>query len=178
MKMIVQPDQQQPPPDVWPTGLLSTLILPLLSCDTDDGPMRFLISAAIVMNACSTLVAFFALVSKNGMLSWSAYSCAGKENMLTQDKKVSFTKWISQKELSCPTNKQTQQTNTSDCSTKPPLIVICQKKKKKKRRHILDCPPSKPISTPSTQRSVHTFLFFFWSQQFLQIGCYMWVHNC
>jgi hypothetical protein len=34
----------------------------------------FFISAAIVINACSTLVAFLALVSKNGMPKWSANS--------------------------------------------------------------------------------------------------------
>ena len=38
------------------------------------GPTRFFISAAMVMNACSTFVAFLADVSKNGMPSWSAYS--------------------------------------------------------------------------------------------------------
>lgn len=38
------------------------------------GPMRFLISAAMVMNACSTLVAFLALVSRKGMPSESANS--------------------------------------------------------------------------------------------------------
>jgi hypothetical protein len=36
----------------------------------------FLISAAIVMKACSTLVAFFALVSRNDKPSWSANSLA------------------------------------------------------------------------------------------------------
>ena len=40
------------------------------------GPTLFLISAAMVMNACSTLVAFLAEVSKKGMPSWSAYSLA------------------------------------------------------------------------------------------------------
>jgi hypothetical protein len=33
------------------------------------GPTRFLISAAIVMKACSTFVAFFADVSRNGIPS-------------------------------------------------------------------------------------------------------------
>ena len=42
--------------------------------DGAGGPTRFFISAAIVMNACSTLVAFLADVSKNGMPNWSAYS--------------------------------------------------------------------------------------------------------
>lgn len=39
----------------------------------DGGPTRAFISAAIVMNACSTFVEFLALVSKNGILSCSAY---------------------------------------------------------------------------------------------------------
>lgn len=38
------------------------------------GPILFLISAAMVMKACSTLVAFLALVSKNGMPRESANS--------------------------------------------------------------------------------------------------------
>ena len=38
------------------------------------GPTRFLISAAIVMKAVSTFVAFLADVSKNGMPNVSAYS--------------------------------------------------------------------------------------------------------
>ena len=38
--------------------------------------IRFLISEAIVMNACSTLVALLALVSRKGMVSESANSCA------------------------------------------------------------------------------------------------------
>ena len=42
--------------------------------DGAGGPTRFFISAAIVMNACSTFVAFLAEVSKNGMPNWSAYS--------------------------------------------------------------------------------------------------------
>ena len=39
-----------------------------------SGPCARLISAAIVINACSTFVAFFALVSKKGICSWSANS--------------------------------------------------------------------------------------------------------
>lgn len=50
------------------------------------GPMRFLISAAIVMKACSTLVAFFALVSKKGMAKESANSC----DKNTQDVKTNL----------------------------------------------------------------------------------------
>ena len=38
--------------------------------------IRFLISEAIVMNACSTLVALLALVSRKGIVSESANSCA------------------------------------------------------------------------------------------------------
>jgi hypothetical protein len=36
-----------------------------------------LICFAIVKNACSTFVAFFADVSRKGILSWSANSCQG-----------------------------------------------------------------------------------------------------
>lgn len=39
------------------------------------GPILFLISAAMVMKACSTLVAFLALVSKKGIPRESANSC-------------------------------------------------------------------------------------------------------
>jgi hypothetical protein len=45
-----------------------------VGCDA----MRFLISDAIVMNACSTLVAFFADVSRNGMPISSANAFAGR----------------------------------------------------------------------------------------------------
>lgn len=38
------------------------------------GPILFLISAAMVMKACSTLVAFLALVSRKGMARESANS--------------------------------------------------------------------------------------------------------
>lgn len=38
------------------------------------GPIRFFISAAMVMKACSTLVAFLALVSRKGMPRESANS--------------------------------------------------------------------------------------------------------
>ena len=38
------------------------------------GPTLFLISAAMVMKACSTFVAFLAEVSRKGIPSWSAYS--------------------------------------------------------------------------------------------------------
>ena len=47
------------------------------------GPTLFLISAAMVMKACSTFVAFFAEVSKNGMPNWSAYSCKANEKNST-----------------------------------------------------------------------------------------------
>ena len=42
---------------------------------TSCGSYLFLISAAMVMNACSTLVAFLALVSKKGMPISSAKAC-------------------------------------------------------------------------------------------------------
>jgi len=65
--------QQQPPPDCL-TGVLAFILTFGLSLAAVAGPIRFFISAAIVTNACSTLVALFALVSRNGMRSWSAYS--------------------------------------------------------------------------------------------------------
>lgn len=56
-----------------PWSIFTLLAVSELAAD-DGGPTRFLISEAIVMNACSTLVAFFADVSKNGMFNWSANS--------------------------------------------------------------------------------------------------------
>lgn len=50
------------------------LIPPTPSEGADGGPIRFLISAAMVMNACSTFVAFLADVSRKGMPNCSAYS--------------------------------------------------------------------------------------------------------
>jgi len=69
--------QQQPNEDCWLTGVLEfILMLDRASVAADAaGPTRAFISAAIVTNACSTFVAFFALVSRNGTRSWSAYSC-------------------------------------------------------------------------------------------------------
>lgn len=67
---------QQHPPDVGLTvvpGVSFTLGFsppPAVA----PGPILFLISAAIVMKACSTLVAFLALVSKKGMPRESANS--------------------------------------------------------------------------------------------------------
>jgi hypothetical protein len=40
-----------------------------------QGAHRSLICLAMVKNACSTFVAFFADVSRNGIDSWSAKSC-------------------------------------------------------------------------------------------------------
>lgn len=60
--------QQQPDFDST-LRLLSILTALGASAALDGGPTRFLISAAIVMNACSTLVAFLADVSRNGMPS-------------------------------------------------------------------------------------------------------------
>jgi len=65
--------QQQPPPDCL-TGVLAFILTFGLSLAAVAGPIRFFISAAIVTNACSTLVALLALVSRNGIRSWSAYS--------------------------------------------------------------------------------------------------------
>ena len=57
--------------------LPDTVILLLLPSDIEGAlAIRFLISPAIVMNASSTLVAFFADVSRKGMLTESANSFA------------------------------------------------------------------------------------------------------
>lgn len=67
---------QQQPPDEGLTvvpGVSFTLGLsppPAVA----PGPIRFLISAAMVIKACSTLVAFLALVSKKGIPRESANS--------------------------------------------------------------------------------------------------------
>ena len=71
--------QQHPPPFCF-TGVL--VIFTLLFCPVTvaaGGPILFFISAAIVINACSTLVAFLALVSKKVTQSWSANSCKIKK---------------------------------------------------------------------------------------------------
>jgi hypothetical protein len=73
-------DQQksvQQQPDFWfSTGRPLVSIRTFRFSDAlDGGPTRFLISAAMVMKACSTLVAFLADVSRNGMPNWLAYSC-------------------------------------------------------------------------------------------------------
>ncbi len=44
------------------------------------GPILLLISAAMVMKACSTLAALLALVSRDGMLRESANSCNTEDN--------------------------------------------------------------------------------------------------
>lgn len=67
--------QQQP--DLFDSigRLWSNFTFPPCSAEAEEGgPTLFLISAAIVMKACSTLVAFFAEVSRNGIPNWSAYS--------------------------------------------------------------------------------------------------------
>lgn len=51
------------------------------------GPILFLISAAIVMKACSTLVALLALVSRNGIPKLSANSWE-ELNMVTKKSNV------------------------------------------------------------------------------------------
>jgi len=66
--------QQQPNEDCWLTGLLAFIVILDGALGAAAGPTRAFISAAIVTNACSTFVAFFALVSRKGMRSWSAYS--------------------------------------------------------------------------------------------------------
>lgn len=71
--------QQQPPPDCR-TGVLSIFRLGLSPPVVAPGPIRFLISAAIVMKACSTFVAFLALVSRKGIAKESANSFKVKRN--------------------------------------------------------------------------------------------------
>ena len=66
--------QQQPPEEVL-TGLLWILTLDFSAAPAvAPGPILFLISAAMVMKACSTLVALLALVSRKGMPRLSANS--------------------------------------------------------------------------------------------------------
>lgn len=66
--------QQQPPDEVL-TGLLWILTLDFSEEPAvAPGPILFLISAAMVMKACSTLVALLALVSKKGIPKLSANS--------------------------------------------------------------------------------------------------------
>ena len=66
---------QQQPPDAGFTGVLEIFTLDFSEPpEVAPGPILFLISAAMVMKACSTLVAFLALVSKNGMPRESANS--------------------------------------------------------------------------------------------------------
>ena len=66
---------QQQPPEVVLTGLLWILTLDFSALPAvAPGPILFLISAAMVMKACSTLVALLALVSRKGMPRLSANS--------------------------------------------------------------------------------------------------------
>ena len=55
------------------------MLMLLLAPETPVGPVLFLISAAMVMKACSTFVAFLADVSRKGMLKLSANSWKGEE---------------------------------------------------------------------------------------------------
>lgn len=74
--------QQQPPDEVL-TGLLWILTLDFSAAPAvAPGPIRFLISAAMVMKACSTLVALLALVSKKGIPRLSANSYRGRRGTL------------------------------------------------------------------------------------------------
>ena len=67
--------QQQPPEELAGSAEWEEIFnLGLFTAGADGGPILFLISAAIVMKACSTLVAFLAEVSRNGMPRESAYS--------------------------------------------------------------------------------------------------------
>ena len=76
--MMANGNQQQPPPGGL-TGVLEFIFMPACPAAPPapalvGGPMRFLISAAIVMNTCSMFVADLADVSRKGIPSWSAYS--------------------------------------------------------------------------------------------------------
>lgn len=71
----VSGSQQQPPDEVL-TGLLWILTLDFSEAPAvAPGPILFLISAAMVMKACSTLVELLALVSRKGIPRLSANSC-------------------------------------------------------------------------------------------------------
>lgn len=64
-------------------GLPWSIFTPFpVSAADDGGPTLFLISVAIVINACSTFIADFADVSKKGIPSWSANSCSKKISRL------------------------------------------------------------------------------------------------
>lgn len=66
---------QQQPPEAGLTGVLWILTLDFsLPPVVAPGPILFLISAAMVMKACSTLVALLALASKKGIPKLSANS--------------------------------------------------------------------------------------------------------
>lgn len=74
--------QQQPPLDAF-TGWLWNLTLDFSSPHVPmHSPIFFLISAAMVMKACSTLLAFFALASRNRIPRESANSWNAERNDL------------------------------------------------------------------------------------------------
>ena len=74
--VFVSGSQQQPPDEVL-TGLLWILTLDFSEAPAvAPGPILFLISAAMVMKACSTLVELLALVSRKGIPRVSANSCS------------------------------------------------------------------------------------------------------
>lgn len=71
---VAEGPQQQPPEEVL-TGVLWILTLDFSEPPAvAPGPILFLISAAMVMKACSTLVALLALASKKGIPKLSANS--------------------------------------------------------------------------------------------------------
>ena len=78
--------QQHPDPPGFGTGVDSMFTFPPAAPGPDGagGPTRFFISAAMVMNACSTFVAFLAEVSKNGMPNWSAYSFKNQKDYFSK----------------------------------------------------------------------------------------------
>lgn len=113
--------QQQPPPDCR-TGVLSIFRLGLSPPVVAPGPMRFLISAAIVMKACSTFVAFLALVSRKGIAKESANSCEAKKKKWTRVRhfrtlcyvKPHFCHFSVSKTFDCSQDSYTKDNNYTD----------------------------------------------------------------
>lgn len=82
-----------PPPDCL-TGVLWILTLDFSAPPAvAPGPIRFLISAAIVMKDCSTFVAFLALVSKNGIPRESANSWENNKAQWTMENPSDLVFW-------------------------------------------------------------------------------------
>lgn len=92
--------QQQPPLDAF-TGWLWNLTFDFSAPPVPaPGPIFFLISAAMVMKACSTLVALFALVSRNGIPRESANSWDTHRQTIRTPR---YAWWFSDLSCSCTT---------------------------------------------------------------------------